>query len=82
MVFLTPDCFNGQGDLPDEQVFAIQERIGPLPWREAGFLYPQAYCYDARRLPPWRNGPVPGAYRALWGRLTGRVSTAEMPWPN
>ncbi len=41
MVFLSPDCFDEQGALPDELAFAIQERIGPLPWREAGFLYPQ-----------------------------------------
>ncbi len=69
MVFLTPDCFDERGELPDESAFAMQERIGPLPWREAGFLYPQAYFYDARRLPAWWSGPVPGAHRVLWGRL-------------
>ena len=69
MVFLAPDCFDEHKQLPDEWVFAIQERIGPLPWREAGFLYPQAYFYDARRLPEWWTGPAPGAYRELWGRL-------------
>ena len=69
MVFLTSDCFDARGELPDELVFAIQERIGPLPWSEAGVRYPQAYFYDARRLPSWWTGPAPGAYRALWGRL-------------
>jgi hypothetical protein len=69
IVFLAPDCFDERGALPDESVFAIQERIGPLPWREAGFLDPQAYFYDARRLPSWWTGPVPGAYRVLCGRL-------------
>lgn len=69
MVFLVPDCFDSNGDLPDDAAFAIQERIGPLPWREAGFLYPQAYFYDSRRLPDWWTGPVPGAFRVLWGHL-------------
>lgn len=69
MVFLTPDCFDGNGALPDETVFAVQERIGPLPWQEAGFRYPQAYFYDARRLPAWWTGPPPGAHRVLWGAL-------------
>lgn len=73
MVFLVPDCFDEQGALPDESVFAIQERIGPLPWRETGYRDPQAYFYDARRLPSWWTGPVPGAYRVLWGRLPPEV---------
>ncbi len=78
MVFLRPDCFDEQGALADESVFAIQERIGPLPWREAGFLYPQAYFYDARRLPSWWTGPVPGAHRVLWGQLPPEAEpTAE-----
>ncbi len=69
MVFLTSDCFGENGDLSDDLVFAIQERVGPLPWREAGYLYPQAYFHDARRLPSWWTGPVPGAHRVLWGAL-------------
>lgn len=69
MVFLTPDCFAPDGVLQDELVFAIQEHIGPLPWQEAGFLYPQAYFYDARRLPGWWTGPAPGSYRVLFGAL-------------
>jgi hypothetical protein len=78
MVFLAQACFDEHQQLPDELVFAIQERIGPLPWREAGFLYPQAYFYDARRLPEWWTGPAPGAYRELWGRLPPEAaSTAE-----
>lgn len=78
MVFLSSDCFDSNGDLLDDLVFAIQERIGPLPWREAGFLYPQAYFYDARRLPEWWTGPVPDAYRVLWGYLPAEaVPTAE-----
>ena len=78
MVFLSPDCFDKQGALPDELAFAIQERIGPLPWREAGFLYPQAYFHDVRRLPSWWTGPIPGAHRVLWGRLPPEAApTAE-----
>ena len=78
MVFLAPDCFDERGELPDELVFAIQERIGPLPWREAGFRYPQAYFHDARRLPTWWTGPAPGAYRELRGRLPPEaVPTSE-----
>jgi len=78
MVFLAPDCFDEQGDIPDDLVFAVQERIGPLPWREAGYLYPQAYFYDANRLPDWWVGPVPGAYRILHGRLPPKAApTAE-----
>ncbi len=69
MVFLAPDCLDSSGVPPDEAIFAIQERIGPLPWREAGFLYPQAYFHDARRLPESWTGPVPGACRVLWGSL-------------
>ncbi len=69
MVFLAPECFTESGSLPDESVFAVQERIGPLPWQAAGFLYPQAYFYDARRLPDWWTGPPPNAHRLLWGRL-------------
>jgi predicted nucleotidyltransferase len=78
MVFLTRECFDAQGELLDELVFAIQERIGPLPWQGAGFLDGQAYFYDARRLPPWWAGPVPGSYRVLHGRLPDEaVPTAE-----
>ncbi len=73
-VFLSPECFDERGELPDESVFAVQKRIGPQPWREAGFLYPQAYFYDARRLPSWWTGPVPGAYRVLWGRLPAEAA--------
>jgi predicted nucleotidyltransferase len=51
MVFLAPDSFDEHGELRDESAFAMQERIGPLPCREVGFLDPQAYFYDARRLP-------------------------------
>jgi hypothetical protein len=68
MVFLTPNAFD-DGILSDEAAFAMQERIGPMPWREAGFGYPQAYFYDVRRLAEWWTGPVPGAYRALIGEL-------------
>lgn len=78
MAFLAAECFDSTGSLPDDAVFAIQEAIGPLPWREAGFLYPQAYFYDARRLPDWWTGPAPGAYRVLWGRLPEQAKpTAE-----
>lgn len=78
MVFLAPDCFNERGELPDESSFAMQERIASLAWREAGFLYPQAYFYDARCLPAWWTGPVPGAHRVLWGRLPREAApTAE-----
>ena len=69
MVFLAPSCFNERGQVPDEEIFAFQERIGPLPWREAGFFHPQAYFYDALRLPEWWTGPSPGSYRVLHGRL-------------
>ena len=78
MVFLSPDCFGEHGNLSDESTFAVQERIGPLPWREAGFLYPQAYFYDAQRLPSWWTGPVPGSYRVLWGELPAET----MPTPD
>jgi hypothetical protein len=77
MVFLTPECFDPEGELPDDDVFAIQERIGPLPWREAGFLYPQAYFYDARRLPHWWTGPAPGSYRVLFGALPAEAVPTE-----
>jgi hypothetical protein len=78
MVFLTPEAFDGDGNLPDEAAFALQERIGPLPWRDAGVLYPQAYFYDARRLPDWWTGPAPGAHQVLFGRLPeAAVPTAE-----
>lgn len=78
MVFLTSDCFTEQGVLPDELVFAIQERIGPLRCQEIGILDPQAYFYDARRLPSWWTGPVPGAHRVLWGKLPPQaMPTAE-----
>ena len=78
MVFLSPDCFDEQGALRDELAFAMQERIGPLPWQEAGFRYPQAYFHDVRRLPSWWTGPIPGAHRVLWGRLPPEAApTAE-----
>ena len=78
MVFVTPDCFDGDGQLPDGAAFALQERIGPLPWREAGYGYPQANFYDARRLPSWWTGPAPGAYRVPHGRLPPEATpTAE-----
>ena len=79
MVFLSPDSFDEQGNVSDEAAFAIQERIGPLPWREAGYLYPQAYFYNARSLPEWWTGPAPGAYRVLWGTLPSEAEpTAEL----
>ena len=78
MVFLTPESFDDRGDLPDESAFAMQERIGPLPWQQAGFLDAQAYFYDARRLPPWWTGPIPGAHRVLLGELpVGVTPTGE-----
>ena len=78
MVFLTPNAFDSQGNLPDDAAFAMQERIGPLAWREAGVLYPQAYFYDARRLPDWWTGPAPGSFRVLFGRLPDQAApTAE-----
>ena len=77
-VYLCPDCFDGAGNLPDDLLFAIQERIGSLPWVEAGCGYPQAYFYDARRMPEWWTGPAPGTYRVLHGRLPeGIEATAE-----
>ncbi len=77
MVFLSPDAFRDDGSLPDEAAFAMQERIGPMPWRKAGFGYPQAYFYDARRLPEWWTGPVPGAFRALVGELPEQARATE-----
>jgi hypothetical protein len=78
MVFLAPGCFTEQGVLPDELVFAIQERIGPLRCQEIGILDPQAYFYDARRLPSWWTGPIPGAHRVLWGNVPPEATpTAE-----
>ncbi len=77
MVFLTPDAFDERGKLPDEAAFAMQERIGPMPWREAGFGYPQAYFYDYRTLPEWWTGPVPGAYRELFGALPAEALATE-----
>lgn len=68
-VFLTPRCFDGSGALPDAAVFAMQERVGPLPWQESGFRYPQAYFIDPTRLPEWWAGPAPGSYRLLHGRV-------------
>ena len=59
MVFLTPDALDERGKLPDQVAFAMQERIGPMPWREAGFGYPQAYFYDVSTLPEWWTGPTP-----------------------
>lgn len=67
MVFLGPVSFAEDGWLCDDDVFAFQERIGPLPWRETGFMVPQAYFHDARRMPDWWTGPAPGSYRVLWG---------------
>lgn len=77
MVFLAPDAFDERGKLPDEAAFAMQERIGPMPWREAGFGYPQAYFYDVRTLPEWWTGPVPGAYRELYGTLPQEALATE-----
>ncbi len=77
MVFLGTDAFEENGALPDEAAFALQECIGPLPWREAGFGEPQAYFYDARRLPEWWTGPVPDAYRALLGELPEKARATE-----
>ena len=77
MVFLAPDAFDERGKLPDEAAFAMQERIGPMPWREAGFGYPQAYFYDGRTLPEWWTGPVPGAYRELFGALPEKALATE-----
>lgn len=78
MVFLAPPTFNDRGDLPDATVFALQERVAALPWQALGFNYPQAYFYDARRMPDWWTGPVPGAYRLLHGALpAGIEATAE-----
>jgi hypothetical protein len=77
MVFLTPNAFEDSGRLSDEAAFTMQERIGPMPWREAGFGYPQAYFYDARRLPEWWTGPVPGAFRALVGELPDAAKATE-----
>jgi hypothetical protein len=77
MVFLAPECFTAGGALPDEAAFAMQERIGPLPWRETGFYYPQAYFYDAGRMPEWWTGPVPGAYRVLHGSLPDGITATD-----
>ncbi len=77
MVFLAPDAFDERSKLPDEAAFAMQERIGPMPWREAGFGYPQAYFYDVRTLPEWWTGPVPGAYRELCGALPEEALATE-----
>ncbi len=77
MVFLNPAAFRDDGSLPDEAAFAMQERIGPMTWRKAGFGYPHAYFYDARRLPEWWTGPVPGAFRALVGELPDEARATE-----
>jgi hypothetical protein len=77
MVFLSPDCFTADHQLPDETVFAIQERIAALPWRDIGASYPQAYFYDARRMPEWWTGPAPGAYRVLYGSIPAGIEATE-----
>ena len=77
MGFLAPASLDEDGSLPDEAAFAMQERIGPMPWREAGFGYPQAYFYNARTLPAWWTGPVPGAYRELHGALPPAALATE-----
>ncbi len=78
-VYLTSDCFDGDGVIRDELAFATQARIGPLPWSEYGFGYPQAFFLDARRLPAWREGmgPIPGTYRVLRGRLPETLGTPD-----
>ena len=77
-LYLAPECFDEHGALADEQAFALQERIGPLPWQEAGYRYPQASFLDVRRLPEWWTGPIPGAYRVLFGRLPAdAIASAE-----
>ena len=75
MVFLTSECFDARDArvqfpaLPDERAFAMQERIGALPWLEAGFSYPQANFLDPSRMPEWWTGPIPGSYRVLHGGI-------------
>ena len=77
-VYLSPECFDSDGNVADAPAFALQERIGPLPWREAGFLYPQASFLDAAKLPEWWTGPIPGAHRVLWGTAPPHAfATAE-----
>ena len=77
MGFLAPASLDEDGSLPDEAAFAMQERIDPMPWREAGFGYPQAYFYNARALPAWWTGPVPGTYRELHGALPPAALATE-----
>jgi len=77
MVFLTPDAFDEHDKIADDAAIALQKEIGSLPWRKAGFGYPQAYFHDARKLPEWWTGPVPGAYRELYGTLPETALATE-----
>src|SRR5437899_50124 len=63
MVFLSADCFNRGEVLRDELAFAIQQRTGAMPWREAGFLYHQGFFRNAESFENWWT--IPGAYRLL-----------------
>jgi hypothetical protein len=72
-VYLRPDCFAAEGHILDDLALAIQERIGPLPWEQAGVSYPQAYFHDRHRMPSGWVGPAPGSYRELFGQLPREV---------
>ncbi len=77
MVFLSPDCFDKYG-LRLDLAFAIQERTAAMDWRSAGLCYFQAYYYDPGNTPSWWTGPVPGAYRMVWGELpSSLIATAD-----
>lgn len=75
VVFLTPDCFDDYG-LRRELAFAIQERTAALDWERAGVSYFQAFYYDPHTMPAWWTGPVPGAYRMLWGEMPPELMAA------
>jgi hypothetical protein len=68
-VYLTADCFDVEGRLSDEAIFAFQEPFGALPWKETGYYYPQVYFLDKDRHPAGWIGQPPGTYRELYGRL-------------
>jgi predicted nucleotidyltransferase len=67
VVFLAAECFDADGNLPDELAFEAQRRLGPLPSQEHGLLYHQVMFYEASRYPRHWAGIVPGAHRMLWG---------------
>lgn len=68
IVLLAPGCFDEFG-LRLDDAFAIQERIAAIPWKDAGASYPQAYFYDAAKVPAWWTGPDAAASRVIHGHF-------------